>query len=134
MVPMDLHWRVARMRKWIELGDREGLTLREVAERAGVTIRTVSRWCVAMRALQASDPFLQLNDRLRDRLEPPSEKLQPVAVRPSPEPAFVQLLEPAPAKASQVQVLLAGDRRRVLIDGAVDVDVLARVIEAVDRC
>lgn len=134
MVAMDLHWRLARMRKWIELGDREGLTLREVSERAGVTIRTVSRWCVAMRALQASDPFMQLNERRSERLEPPSEQLQPVAVRPALEPAFVQLLEPAPAKASQVQVLLAGDRRRVLIDGAVDVDVLARVIEAVDRC
>jgi hypothetical protein len=130
---MDLHWRVARMRKWIELGDRDGLTFVELAKRAGVTKRTARRWCVAMRKIRAVDQFRQLHESPKEHLEP-SEQPPPLAVPPAPEPAFVQLLEPAPSKPTQVQILLAGDRRRVLVDGAVDVEVLARVIEAADRC
>lgn len=131
---MDLHWRLARMRKWIELGDREGLTCPELARRAGVSSRTIRRWCAAIREVQASDPFRLLIEA-PDATGDLSARALPVefAGRP-PDRAFIQLLEPAPAKASQIQILLAGDRRRVLVDGAVDVDVLARVIEAVDRC
>jgi transcriptional regulator with XRE-family HTH domain len=134
MAGMDLHWRVARMRKWIELGDREGLTLREVAKRAGVSVKTVSRWCAAMRDLQANDPFRLLSLAVGEPTREPATELPATPFPPPPDRAFLQLLEPVPTKPTQIQILLAGDRRRVLVDGAVDVDVLARVIEAVDRC
>jgi hypothetical protein len=134
MVGMDLQWRVARMRKWVELGDREGLTLTEVARRAGVCVKTVSRWCAAMRELQANDPFRLLRLEVGEPVLPPATELPAAPTAPLPDRAFLQLLEPVPTKPTQIQILLAGDRRRVLVDGAVDVDVLARVIEAVDRC
>lgn len=50
---MDLHWRRARMRKWIAVGDQLGLTQKEIAAKASVTTRTVRRWCKAVRVLQA---------------------------------------------------------------------------------
>jgi AcrR family transcriptional regulator len=131
---MDLHWRVARMRKWIELGDREGLSLREIARRAGVNVRTVTRWCAAMRELQANDPFRLLRLEVGEPAPTSTTELPATPPVRVPDRAFLQLLEPMPSKPTQIQILLAGDRRRVLVDGAVDVDVLARVIEAVDRC
>ena len=131
---MDLHWRVARMRKWVELGEREGLTHREIARRAGISVRTVGRWCRAVRRLQAREAIVRLSELSRDDPEaltpPPRVEEEP----PAAERAFIDLFKRPLVQESQIQISLSGDRRRVLIDSAVDVEALVRVIAAVERC
>lgn len=124
---MDLQWRVARMRKWINRGDRENLTFPHLATLAGVSTRTMRRWAAKVRVLEAQEAItLQASG---------AGSGQPAIDGVSlPERPFLELLQPLSTKESQIQVLLAGERRRVLIGGSVDVEVLARVIEAVERC
>ena len=121
------------MRKWIAIGEQEELTAKEIAARAGVTVRTVRRWCAAVRTLQTADPFILLKEqaRLAGSNQVPSE---PAPQAPSFEPAFIEIIEPTKSISPSIQVMFTGDRHRVLIDGTVDVEALVRVIAAVERC
>ncbi len=121
------------MRKWIAIGEQEELTAKEIATRAGVTVRTVRRWCAEVRALQTVDPFILVKEqaRLSAVNHVPSEPAPPP---PEFEPAFIEIIEPTKSVLPSIQVMFAGDRHRVLIDGTVDVEALVRVIAAVERC
>ena len=124
MFAMDLHWRAARMRKWIELGERERLTQRELSKRAGVCQKTIARWSKAVSERPSS-----ISCSSGDPLEPPSSDWE--ALRS--EQSFVEFSESEARAKGQIQVLLSRNRR-IVIDGAVDVEALVRVITAVERC
>ena len=47
---MDVQWKLARQRNWIELAAQEGMTNRALGRLAGVSERTVRRWCAKFRA------------------------------------------------------------------------------------
>ena len=47
---MDVQWKLARQRNWIELAAREGMTNRALGKLAGVSERTVRRWCAKFKA------------------------------------------------------------------------------------
>ncbi len=132
---MDLHWRTARMRKWIAIGERENLSQKQLAHRAGVTTRTIRRWRIAVRALEHSDPFIRVAEELLDPADG-STKLPVVEIPPAPplERAFVDLFAPARSYPNPIEIVLSGERRRLVIDGSIDVEALARVIAAVERC
>ena len=124
---MDLHWRRERMRKWFALGERLGLTQKQIALQAKVSTRTVRRWCKAVRAMQGDESQAALDYATRDF----SERL---GERGELERAFVELLDPPRELPNPIQISLAGERRRLLVDGSVDVEALTRVITAVERC
>ena len=116
---MDLHWKTARMRQWIELGEREDLSFRELAERAGVHPRTLSRWSRMLR------------ERRAEELHNPHTAAAARATLP--DEAFVKLEESEPAPAGRIEIVLTGDRR-IIVEGAIDVEALVRVIKAVEQC
>jgi len=136
---MDLQWRVARMRAWIDLGFREALTYQEVARRAGVSARTVRRWCQTFRRQAEGKPFVITSTpevegiQLLETLSPSDP------VIPEAGSTFAEVLdsseavEPPPSLAGQVQIELSGGAR-VVISGPLDVETLSRVIEAVKQC
>jgi hypothetical protein len=90
---MDLQWKIARQRHWIELGAREGLTNEALARRAGVGERTVRRWCTKFRdeELARYVPIASIPSPSPDPTAPavdlsPFEPAKPlVAVNPSPD-------------------------------------------------
>ena len=107
---MDMQTRRERMREWIELGVRDGLTFKELAKRAGVCGRTLRRWNAVFRAESAQ------------RSEPDRE-----------EHAFVELIERAERTSSRIEVVMPGERR-IVIDGTAIVEALTRLLTAVERC
>lgn len=131
---MDLQWQVARRREWIELGEREDLTFRELSERAGVSTRTLRRWSAALHAQRARDPLGQHMQRFRGRVERPNDQDRGQAEAKALDQSFVKVLEePATLPPNRIQIVL-GRGRRLMIDGAVDVEELAQVIAAVEQC
>jgi len=121
------------MREWIELGEREGLTFQELAERAGVCRKTLGRWSARLRKEGRREPSKLPSPEARARAEPQSEQARSAVGTPTPEGAFVELVERASPQGDQIQIVLSGNRR-VVVDGAVDVEALVRVIAAVERC
>lgn len=107
---MDKHSRRERMREWIALGVRDGLQFKELARRAGVTERTLRRWNAVFR-----DESAQRATAGRD------------------ERAFVELIERSDPDSSRIEIVLPGERRRV-IEGHAVVEALARILLAVERC
>jgi transposase-like protein len=97
------------MREWIAEGLRRGMTFKALAKRAGVCERTLRRWSAAFREESAL------------RATPDCE-----------EQAFIELVEGA-EKPSRIEIVLA-DERRVVVDGATLIEVLARVLTSVERC
>ena len=128
---MDHAWRLEWMREWVELGEREGLTYKEVGLRAGVCARTVRRWKDRLVKEHGRKPFKLDEERARRGQEP--REVTQAKEADVPEEAFVQLVEPARSAPGRIEIVLPGDRR-VVIDGSVDVESLARVIAAVDQC
>ena len=113
---MDLQWKTARMRKWIELGERESLSFRELAERSGVHTRTLRRWSRTLRERRAEE---QHDDSAA------------AAKATLPDQAFIKLEGSAPA--GRIEIVLTGDRR-IIVEGGVDVEALVRVIKVVEQC
>ena len=128
MASMDLHWKTARMRQWIDLGRNEGLTLIELAKRAGVHPRTMGRWNKRLREQESERLSAGTGAMAREPRRPPD-----VESAVLPEESFVDLAESDPSPAGRIEILLTRDRR-VVIDGAVDVKSLVRVITAVEQC
>lgn len=141
---MDLQFRAARAREWIAIGETEGLTYAALARRMRVHPRTVRRWARRLRDLKerGGDSFdgrcFLVTALCPDPRQP---GLVPINVDPLPAPVEVKVKEiPAPdpteslaPNATRIQLVLAKNRR-LFVDGDVDVEVLARVIEAVERC
>lgn len=107
---MDRRSHRERMRGWIAVGVREGLTFGSLAQRSGVNEKTLRRWNEVFRAESAG------------RVEPDRE-----------ERAFVELIERGQTSSSRIEILLP-DKRRIVIDGASLVEVLGRLIAALGRC
>jgi len=107
---MYLWSREERGREWIALGVREGLTAKQIAARAQVSVRTVHRW-----------------NRLCHQ-----EALERPEVMDSGR-TFVQLIENTTANANRIEVVLPNNRR-ILIDGATIVEALVRVLTSVKSC
>ena len=107
---MDAKTRREWVRGWLAVGLREGLTFKEVAERARMKPRTLRRW----------------NARLRNES----------ALRATPEreqQAFVELLERAEVNAPHIELVMPGERP-IVIDGAAIVEGLARLLRTVAGC
>jgi transcriptional regulator with XRE-family HTH domain len=106
---MDRQTRRKQMRGWLELGEREGLTRRELAERTGVSLKTVYRWAARFRG-----------EREGSRGEEAAS-------------AFVEIVEEPERPAGRIEIVVGGDRR-VLLCGEVDEESLVRVVRALERC
>ena len=107
---MDAKSRREWVRSWLAVGLREGLTFKEVAERARMKPRTLRRW----------------NARLR----------RESALRSTPEreqQAFVELLERAEVNAPHIELVIPGERP-IMIDGAAIVEGLVCLLRTVSRC
>lgn len=130
---MDLHWQATRMREWIGVGEREGLTFRELSRRSGLGERSLRRWCAVLRKRGMREPFKLEERPVPELIEPPSKADSADTPRPARKRAFVELADPASPRDNQIQIVLTGNRR-IVIDGAVDVEALVRVIAAVERC
>jgi len=132
---MDLQWQVARRRKCIELGEREGLTFRQLSERVGVCTRTLRRWSAVLRMQRARDPLGEYERRFHERVLQATDPGRAEDDQKSLDQSFVKVLEePAPApSANRIEIVLRGGRRLV-IEGAVDVQELAQVIATVEEC
>lgn len=126
---MDLQWKTARMRRWIELGERENLTFRELAKRAGVHARTVSRWSRTLRVRDAEDGGYGAMDHApRD-----PGAVEAAARGVLPNGSFVELGGAGAAPTGRIEIRLSGDRR-IVVEGAVEVEALVQVIRAVEQC
>lgn len=92
--------------RWLALREREGLTFRELAWRSGISAGTLGHWAWRLR-----------REARRER-------------------GFVELVPSSPppsAASSRVEIVL-GNERRVIVDMAVDVEALARLLAVVERC
>lgn len=127
---MDLQWKAARMRRWIEFGERENLSFGELAKQAGVHPRTLRRWSRALRERTANDQASGFGELACNPHDPSSVGAARSAL---PEGAFVDLEESAPGPAGRIEIALRGDRR-IIVEGAVDVEGLVSVIKAVEQC
>lgn len=107
---MDKRSRRERMREWIALGVRDGLQFKDLALRAGVSERTLRRWNTVFRHESAQRATPDRDER-----------------------AFVELIERSEANSSRIEIVLPGERRRV-IEGHAVVEALARILLAVERC
>ena len=130
---MDLQWQAARRRAWIELGEREDLTFRELSERSGVAERTLRRWSAALRAQRARDALGRQQRRLETRVEQSVNEVLAEGELEALGQSFVEPIEPSRPARDQIQIELSRNRRLVIL-GAVDVEKLARVITTVERC
>ena len=132
---MDLQWQVARRRKCIELGEREGLTFRQLSERVGVCTRTLRHWSAVLRMQRARDPLGEYERRFHERVLLATDPGRTEDEQKSLDQSFVKVLEePAPAPSpNRIEIVLRGGRRLV-IEGAVDVQELSRVIATVEEC
>lgn len=107
---MDARSRRDRMREWIALGVREGLSSKVLAKRAGVDPRTLRRWSASLR--QESEGH-----------GPPDRE----------DHGFVELAEHVISTSTRIEVVLQGERR-IVIDGVAVVEAVARVLAAIERC
>jgi hypothetical protein len=130
---MDLQWQVARRRAWIELGERENLTFRELSERSGLAERTLRRWSAALRAQRLRDALGKQQRRLETRVEQSVNEVLAEGELAALGQSFVEPIEASSKPKDQIQIELSKNRRLVIV-GAVDVEKLARVITTVERC
>lgn len=92
--------------RWLAVREREGLTFRELARRSGICAGTLGHWAWRLR---------------RERKRAGS---------------FVELVTSPQAldgASSRVEIVLRGERR-VIVDAGIEVEALARVLAAVERC
>ena len=158
---MDLEWKAARRRHWVELAARENLTNRDVADRAGVDERTVRRWCRVFRD-QAVDRYFEIacvpsSDQDAVDLRPFDPAAPAVAVNPplgedgvqgatEPAPAtpetpdsraapmgFAEIVPATPPEGPQIQIDVQGGGR-VLLSGPLDTELLSRLIAVLKPC
>ena len=132
---MDLQWQVARRRKCIEVGEREGLTFRQLSERFGFCTRTLRRWSAQLRQQRARDPLGEYERRFHERVVLATDPGRAEGEQKSLEQSFVKVLEEPAAAPSpdRIEIVLRGGRRLV-IEGAVDAQELAQVIATVEEC
>jgi len=97
---MDKRSRREWIRAWIALGEREGLQFKELAERSGISHRTLSRWSIIFREESR-------------RGVPQDDEHQ----------AFVQLVERVQGGPTRIELYVPGEPRLV-IDAAAIVRVL----------
>jgi hypothetical protein len=113
MYAMDRAARREQMHKWIAPGRRERPTLREMASRSGVSMKTLYRWNAVFAAMASSREKRSASAR---------------------SPRFVELVERAPpVSEGRIEILLAGERR-VVVSGAVEEASLVNVLRALERC
>lgn len=99
-----------QMRRWLAQRDRDGLTYRELSVCVGVQANTLCQWAW----------------RLRHETSPTAPT----------QPAFVQLTTPGlpdTAACQRVEIVLRS-RRRVIVDAAIDGQVLTRLLAVIERC
>ena len=130
---MDLQWRRAWMRKWIALGQRECLTYREIAARAGVCARTVARWNRVFQEEQLDRGSESGSEPQYRPIEMPEEPSEPLRTEPEPETSLIQPEDPESRPRDQILIELSKDRR-IVIHGAFDVEAVVRLIAAVEAC
>ena len=107
---MDRRARREWMCTWLSIGVRDGLSYAELAERMGVSKRTLARWST------------RLHKDARLRTKPDRESN-----------AFVDLIEHGGADSGRIEVLLP-DKRRIVISSASILGALTRVLTAVKEC
>jgi len=158
---MDLEWKAARRRHWVELAARENLTNRDVAERAGVDERTVRRWCrnfrdqavdryfeiasipapdqgaVDLRPFDAATPAVTVNPPLGEEggqgaTEPAAAASETPAARAAPM-GFSEIVPASPPEGPQIQIAVQGGGR-VLLSGPLDTELLSRLIAVLKPC
>lgn len=96
-----------QVEKWLALREREGLTYQELSDRSGIPASTLAGW--AWR-------------RKRRKLQQPGV-------------GFVELrAESAVVEADERLELVLRNERRLLFAERVDVDVIARLAAALERC
>jgi transposase-like protein len=99
------------MRRWLAEREREGLTYRELSQRAGVAANTLAHWAWRLRRGEG----------------------KPTA---SAAPNFVELVPsaaPSDTPGSRVEIVTRSERR-VIVDAGIDSAALARILIAVERC
>lgn len=154
---MDLQWKVARRRQWVELAAREGLSNWAVARRAGVSERTVRRWCEKFRREtldryfeiaaippaepNATDADLRAFEAATAVLTVNPEQ-GPAAQAEAPDPAdqaeaepcgFAEVVPAAPPEGPQIQIDVQGGGR-VLLCGPLDPQLLAKLVAVLKPC
>ncbi len=106
---MDKHSQREWIRAWIAIGLRENLPFKELAERSGLSRRTLYRWNHVFR-------------RESELRQTPEEEQR----------AFVQLVERIQVAPARIEVYLPGEPR-IVIDGTALVAGLARALKAIGQ-
>lgn len=117
---MDRQAQRERAQGWLEVGRREGLTFRALAERSGLSVKTLHRWQARLRREGeqrgldvGSSPFVELAVTEREQAAP--------------------ALTSRDLGGSRMEVVLSHGRR-VVVPVDFDEAALMRVVRALERC